>query len=930
MIRLPHPPHHPPNGRRPNGHSRPRVGSQGRCPRPQDQRSAATKARRIEREPDAAAPLRARVTYLGRIVGDVLRSHARPRTFELVEELRALTRKRRAEPGPEVDAAIEATLAGLEIEEAVDVIRGFGLYFQMVNLAEEVHREVRRRERALTGAEPLRGSLETLSVEEAAHLDDVEIRLVFTAHPTEVLRRTTSEKIVTIAGLLRDQDQRVLIPEEAAALEAELRAQIILMWQSSELYGSAPTVADEVRNLLARFRESLFDESTLLFERLEGRLGRTVPTFLSFGSWIGSDRDGNANVGPRAVIDAHERARAFVLARYLADVEALQVRFSQDESRGRVSEELVASVARDQTEFTDVRYTLGPRQEAEPYRRKLAFIHRRLTLAAADEPGGYPDAGAFAADLALIAASIADHSGSQVGRPLARLRRAVEMYGFRLYTLEWRQHRDRVVRALDEIVAIVEPDAPALSGRPDAERRAWFERELASLRPLIPRGITFSAPTVDVLASLDAVAELRLRRGADAVESFILAGTESALDLLALLVLVRACGGLDAGPAQIVPLLESATSLAAAEAIATEALESAGFRAHVAACADLWEVMLGYSDSTKVAGLVASTWAIFCAQQTIVAVAAAHGATVRFFHGRGGSAGRGVADARVAIAAQPRLARTGRFKVTEQGEVISARYGLPSLARRNLELAVTSVLGGFTPLPPIPPALGDLFDRLAASGQAAYVGLIESDGFLEFFSACTPVNEIGEMQISSRPGRRGVTAKIDDLRAIPWSFGWAQTRLMMPGWYGVGTALASERDRLEDLRTMARTVPVFSTMMRTIERTLAVADFAIFERYAATLVTDDALRERFVPLLRAEFERSCEMVELVLESDRLLAGEPTLARSIALRNPYVDPLSFLQIRLLQTQRATTGANKHLSNAIRLSINGIAAGIRVTG
>jgi len=885
---------------------------------------------RIERESDAAAPLRARVAYLGRIVGDVLRSHARPRTFELVEELRALTRRRRAEPGPDVDAAIDATLAGLEIEEAVDVIRAFGLYFQMVNLAEEVHREVRRRERARSGAEPLRGSLETLSAEAAAHLDDVEIRLVFTAHPTEVLRRTTSEKLVTIAGLLRDQDQRVLIPEEAAALEAELRAQIILMWQSNELYGSAPTVADEVRNLLARFRESLFDESTLLFERLESRLGRTVPPFLSFGSWIGSDRDGNANVGPRAVIDAHERARAFVLARYLADVEALQVRFSQDEARGRVSDELVASVAHDQTELTDVRYTLGPRQESEPYRRKLAFIHRRLTLAAADAPGGYPDAGAFAADLALIAASIDDHSGPQVARPLARLRRAVEIFGFRLYTLEWRQHRDRVVRALDEIVAIVEPGAPALSARPDAERRAWFERELASLRPLIPRGVTFSAPTADVLASLDAVAELRVRRGADAVESFILAGTESALDLFALLVLVRACGGLDAGPAQIVPLLESATSLAAAATITTEALESPGFRAHVAACDDLWEIMLGYSDSTKVAGIVASTWAIFRAQQTIVAVAAAHGASVRFFHGRGGSAGRGVADARVAIAAQPGLARTGRFKVTEQGEVISARYGLPSLARRNLELAVTSVLGGFTPLPPVPAESRDLFDRLAASAQAAYVALIESDGFLDFFAACTPVNEIGEMQISSRPGRRGVTATIDDLRAIPWSFGWAQTRAMMPGWYGVGTALAAERDRLDELRAMARSVPVFSTMMRTIERTLAVADVAIFERYAAALVADEALRARFVPILRAEFERSCEMVALVLESDQLLAGEPTLARSIALRNPYVDPLSFLQIRLLQTQRATPGSDKRLSNAIRLSINGIAAGLRVTG
>jgi len=863
-------------------------------------------------------------------VGDVLRDNARPRTFEYVERLRLLTRRHRSNPGEDDDAQIDAVLDELSTDDAVDVIRAFGLYFQMVNLAEELHRERRRRERALAGDEPLHGSLETLSAEDATGIEALEIRLVFTAHPTEVTRRTTSEKLAIVAGLLREGDERVLTAEERDAIETELRAQIVLLWQSNDLYRSAPTVADEVRNLLARFREAIFDEATLLFERLEMRVDASVPDFLTFGSWIGSDRDGNANVGPDAVITAHEAARAFVLQRYVRDVEALQARYSQDENRAGASIALLESIARDQAELTDVRYTIGPRQDAEPYRRKLAFMHRRLTLTQTDAPGGYATPAAFSADLDAIAASIREHSGAALMRPLDRVRRSVRAFGFHLYTLEWRQHRDRVVRALDEIVALVEPEERPLSERSSADQHAWFEREFRSARPLIPRTAEFTPETADAIASMDAVARLRARRGAVAVESYILAGTDSAFDVLALFELVRACGGLDAGPAQIVPLLESVTALDAGPRITQELLESPGFRAHVRDAGDICEIMLGYSDTTKVAGIVASMWAIYRAQRAIAAVAAEHGVTVRFFHGRGGSAGRGAADAREAVAAQPPSARSGRFKVTEQGEIIRARYGLPSLARRNLELAVTSVLRGIPRQPDPPAEWCDLMDRLAERGRLAYVDLIETDGFLAFFAACTPVNEIGEMQISSRPGRRGRQGSIDDLRAIPWSFGWAQARAMLPAWYGFGTALAGDRAELEMLRIMARDFPFFGTLLRSFERALAVADFAIFERYARELVTDCAVRERFVSRLRAEFERAHEMLLLVLDRARLLAGDPTLERSIALRNPYVDPISFLQVRLLRAYRASGGEDPHLQNAIRLSINGVAAGLRVTG
>jgi phosphoenolpyruvate carboxylase len=880
---------------------------------------------------DSAAPLRARVAHLGRLVGDVLRAHARPATFERVEELRTLTRSRRAERGPHADAAIDALLNELGTEDAVDIIRAFNLYFQMVNLAEQLHRERRRRERALHGEEPLHGSLETLAPAAGHLVDRLEIELVFTAHPTEVLRRTTSEKLAAAAELLRAFDERVLTAEEERALESGLRAQIVLLWQTNELYGTPPTVQDEVRNLVARFRESLFDEATLLFERLEAQLGAVVPTFLRFGTWIGGDRDGNANVAPDAILAAHEQARRFVLQRYLEEVERLQARLSQDAVRGGVAPELIASVERDAAALPDVRYAIGPRQEAEPYRRKLAFVHRRLRLGLADTAGGYASPEALLDDLALVERSVRTRSGEDVARPVRRLVRAVQLFGFHLCALEWRQHRDRVVRALDEIVAAVEPGAPPLSARDSADQREWFERELTTVLPLLPHGVAFSAESEDVIASLRAVAELRARRGPNAVASVILAGTESAFDVLALFALARACGALDAGPLQIVPLLESPPALAHAAPLCDELLGTAPFRTHVDRCGGVWEIMLGYSDTTKVGGIVASMWGLYRAQLVLGEVAARHGIALRFFHGRGGSVGRGAADAREAVASQPPQTRSGRFKVTEQGEVIGARYGLPSLARRNLELAVTSVVDGIArPAPTADPAWYALLDRLGEAAQGAYTALVDDPDFLAFFAACTPVDEIGDMQISSRPGRRGARRSIEDLRAIPWSFGWAQTRGMLPGWYGFGSAVAAAGDEIGTMQAMARDFPFFTILLHGIERALAVADLAIFERYARELVSDAALRERFVPRIAAEFERTSAAVLAIQQHDRLLAADPTLARSIELRNPYVDPISFLQLRLLREYRARDDRDPVLRDAIRLSINGIAAGLRVTG
>jgi len=885
---------------------------------------------------------------LGSVVGDVLRSHAGPGTYERVERIRALTRKRRREPTRAVDRELDAVLDELTIEQSVEVIRAFALYFQMVNLAEQLHRERRRRERALGGEPPQPGSLDELAAELSSRtreevervLECLEITLVVTAHPTEVMRRTTIEKIAAVATLLRALDERILTPEERAETLRELRAQILMLWQSNELYVTAPTVHDEVRNALAWFRETLIDESTALFERLERGLREryapaapVVPTWLRFRSWIGGDRDGNPNVTPEATPAAAEDARRFVLERYLHEVAMLNARLSQDLVRVGASVELLRSLDDDERELGEVRYAIGPRQRAEPYRRKLAYVHRRLGLTLERRPGGYPDAAAFAGDLDLISESLRRRNAEETAGPLIRLRRGIAIFGFTLCPLEWRQHRARVAGALDEILAVVEPGAQPFSARTEEARIAWLTETLSGARPVLPRRISLSAAGEDLLASLRAVAAVRAQHGPEGLASLVLSGTTCASDVLGLMLLARECGALDAGALPCVPLFESIEDLRAAPGVTATLLDAPPFRAAVAALGDVCEIMLGYSDSNKSGGPLTSAWEIYRAQRLLCAVAAERGVALRFFHGRGGSLGRGAADPRRAMELQPPESLNGRFKVTEQGEVIASRYGLPSLARRNLELLFTSVYRAAAQAPAVDHARwSPHLDALSERSLTAYRQLVDDPDFLRFFESCTPIGEIASLQISSRPARRGESRSIEDLRAIPWTFAWTQTRAFLPAWYGFGSAVAEalERDGAATLRRMASGFPFFRAVARNVERALATADLEIFSRYARTLVADSAMRERFVSAIAQEHARAERAVLAILDQPALLANDPVLAGSIVLRNPYVDAISLLQMRLVRHARERAGVEPTVRDAIRLSINGIAAGLRVTG
>ncbi|GAC1305647.1 MAG: phosphoenolpyruvate carboxylase [Vulcanimicrobiaceae bacterium] len=891
--------------------------------------------------PPGPAPLREREAYLDALIGDVLERHASPATHGLVSQIRALTQRRRRDPGGDAHDALVALVDSLDVATAIEVVRASSLYLQLANLAEHAHRERLRRERAISGEPPFTASLEAMSLPDEAEraraiLAAMDVSLVFTAHPTEVQRRTVIEKHEAIGRLLRTLDDRRNTPEERRVLERELRAQIVLLWAGNELYLTPPTVADEIRNVIAWFRETLVDEATALFERLDDLFHERydaplpVPTFLRFSSWIGGDRDGNPNVTPATTELALEMGRDFILERYVREIEALQTRLSQDARRGHVGDELAASIERDAAELHDVHNTLGPRQAAEPYRRKLAFMHRRLRCSLRDEAGAYASWRDFADELDLLARSVETGSGRDVAAPVRRVHRMVEIFRFTSYELEWRQNKRDLEGATCEIVATVEPAVDYAHANED-ERRTWLERELVGHRPLFSERMRLSPSARDVVASLQAVARARARHGPDAIETLVLAGSENASDVLHLLLVARECGALDAGPLQIVPLFESIPTLRAAPGVVRALFASPAFAAHLASLGNVCEVMVGYSDSNKEGGIVTSTWEIYRAQREIARVARQYGIAIRFFHGRGGSIARGVADPRRSIADAPPSARSWSFKQTEQGEVIASRYGLPSLARRSLEIVATALFGQ-RPADSIEEPYDEAMDRIAVRAHDAYRALVDAPHFLEFFEACTPINEIGDMQISSRPARRRATSSIDDLRAVPWSFAWTQTRAIVASWYGFGSALRDElaNGRRHALREMFATYPFFASLVDKVERGLATADLAIFELYANALVADAGVRATFVERIRSEYADACAGLFAVTGRDRLLASDPVSATALAVRNPYVDPMSYLQIRLIRDFRATARTDDRLRDAIRLSINGIAAGLRVTG
>lgn len=920
-------------------------------------------ATRVEPLP-AMDALREDVHTLGDIVGQVVREQAGERIFGLVETVRLAAIEARAEGRADVDRE-RALLEWAEAQSTADltlIVRAFTVYFHLINVAEQHHRVRRLYERERSDA-PLPESIEAAvallrergvtETEISALLPVLVVRPVFTAHPSEVRRPTLLQHLDRCMALLVEHDVFKANPRRRRAIADALRAEITLLWQTAETRSERPGVLDEVQSVVRVLSGTVYDvapqaQRTLLTAVLGGE--RALPPspeahpFLRPGSWVGGDRDGNPFVTPDVTVAAARLGRTAVLRRYHDDVQAIGRDLSISQRLVGASPQLLASLERDLA-------ALGaqpvPQWADEPYRRKCGLIAERLRRTAEDEPGGYSTPDALLADLRLMRTSLLAHRSERVaGSALWDLEVRVRTFGFSLCELEVRQHAARFAAAVGELLQL--HGSGSYADLSEHERAELLERSLA-LSPLAVLPAALSAETRQTLATFRAIAAIQDRQGEAACQTVIISMCHAPSDVLAVLVLARETGlfswdGPDA-PSEtcraridIVPLFEEVEELRSSARVMEALLASPAYRAALRARGWQQQIMLGYSDSNKDAGYLAATWETYRAQESLARMARSAGLGLELFHGRGGAVGRGGGPMGRAILARPPEARLPTLKVTEQGEVIFARYSHPEIAERHFEQMIHALLRSA-----LEPAEGDppdewvrTMERLASRSREVYQRHIKNaPEFLRYFREATPFPELASLNLASRPVSRGgsQTLTLADLRAIPWGFSWTQTRANVPGWFGLGTAIEEEiaAGGVERLRAMYAGWRFFATAMDNAQRSLGIADMPTVRRYT-TLATDGSAQ---LDLLDAEYARSVRAVLRVTGQQTLLERSSVLARSIRLRNPYVDALHVAQIALLRRYRAqTTGGQGEdaapLLDAIHHSINGIAAGLQETG
>ncbi|WP_459643754.1 phosphoenolpyruvate carboxylase [Kineococcus sp. NUM-3379] len=909
------------------------------------------------------AALRASVRRLGELLGEALTRHEGAHLLELVEDVRRLARNR--DGGDELGRL----LSGVDDHTAIVLARAFTAYFQLANISEQLHRGQELTLRT-AGALPTTvdhiaaaigsGELDRESAQRI--VDRVQLRPVFTAHPTESSRRSVLDLLLRIAEIIESSEDPRQRPGDAARGQRRLAELVDLLWQTDELRVERPRPADEARSAhyyLTTLASSVLPDLLEDLDRELGRIGLELgPTArpLRFGSWVGGDRDGNPNITPQVTLDVLRLQHTAALDVLLAGIDDLIKQLASSVKIVDVSEELRESLARDAELLPAVHAAHIRLNVEEPYRLKLSFVKARLEATAARFAAGtphspgcdYADVSGLLADLAVISESLRAGDGALIADgPVARLVRTARSVGLSLATLDIREHAGRhhaaLAAAYDRLGELDRPYAEL--ERP--ERLRLLSRELAGNRPLIGTAAhRFTGTAAEVVELFGTVRHVVDVYGEDAVESYIVSMTQGIDDLLAVVVLGREVGLVDLGPdpaqdsARIgfVPLFETVAELEAAEPLLEGLLADPSYRRVVAARGNVQEIMLGYSDSSKDAGIAASRWQIHRAQRALRDVAHRHGVVLRLFHGRGGSVGRGGGPTGEAILAQPYGSLDGPIKVTEQGEVISDKYVLPRLARHNLEVAVSAVLEASTLhrqsqlSREVLDSWDETMDLVAAKGQEAYRALVGGEKLMPFFLAATPVEELGHLNIGSRPSRRpGGAGGLADLRAIPWVFGWTQSRINVPGWFGVGSGLAAAREAIggETLAQMFAQWRFFRSFISNVQMTLAKTDLTIAARYVDALV-DPAVREVF-DTIRAEHERTVAEVLLITGQESLLEAAPLLRRTLELRDVYLAPLHALQVNLLARSRAAgDDPDPALRRALLLTINGIAAGMRNTG
>jgi phosphoenolpyruvate carboxylase len=922
---------------------------------------------RARADDDKNLPLVADIRLLGRILGDVIREQEGKPAFELIEHVRRLSVAYRLKHDAQAGRALDRLLKNLSADQTVSVIRAFSYFSHLANIAEDRH-HVRRREHHEREGHLQEGSLamslnrlaeaDIRATEIAKTLEHAFISPVLTAHPTEVQRKSILDAERAIAELVGQRD-KLGTTRELDQNEALLRARVTQLWQTRMLRYTKLTVADEIENALSYYQSTFLRQIPRLYRELEDALpGHAIAPFFRMGNWIGGDRDGNPNVSAETLQMALRRQSETALRYYLTEVHELGAELSISALLSPVTPEMqaLATASPDQ----------GAHREDEPYRRALIGMYARLAATLHELTGTealrhavapqtpYAQSGDFLHDLQIIEASLKSHHAQALIAPrLKPLMRAVQVFGFHLATVDLRQSSDKHEAVVAELLrmARVEADYSALD---EPARRELLLRLLNDARPLRVHGAEYSELALGEVAIFETALKMRRAYGCEALRHYIISHTEDVSDLLEVLLLQKEAGLMrgtldDSARCDLIvsPLFETIGDLRRAGPIMREYYALPGIAPMMVRSGAEQDVMLGYSDSNKDGGFFTSNWELYRAETALVQLfdelRQSHGIVLRLFHGRGGTVGRGGGPSFQAILAQPPGTVNGQIRLTEQGEVINSKYANPDIGLRNLETLVAATLEAtlLHPTKSAPKAFLDAADAISTASMSAYRKLVyETQGFTDYFFAATPIREIAELNIGSRPASRKATRAIEDLRAIPWSFSWGQCRVALPGWCGFGSAInaflgsnAKERkERLALLQRMHKQWPFFRTLLSNLDMVLAKTDLGIAARYVE-LVEDKRLGKKIFAAIEAEWRATSDALSLITGEKKRLATNPSLARSIEHRFPYLDPLNHLQVELMRRyrqQRDDDPAIERVKRGIHISINGVAAGLRNTG
>ncbi|WP_424630099.1 phosphoenolpyruvate carboxylase [Bradyrhizobium sp. SYSU BS000235] len=908
------------------------------------------------------ALLRADIRRLGRILGDTVREQEGSDVFDLVERIRQTSIRFHRDDDKQARRELETILDDMSTAETVRIVRAYSYFSHLANIAEDQNNIRQRRALDMSGAAPDSGTLAcALARAKQAGVGKDELRAFFvealvspvlTAHPTEVRRKSTIDREMEIASVLDMRERIQMTADEIAASDEQLRRAVVTLWRTNLLRRTKLTVLDEVANGLSFYDYTFLREVPRLHCALEDRLADDeagakeadqLATFLRMGSWIGGDRDGNPFVTAEVMRDTLRMQGARIFGFYFEELHALGSELSLAEHLAGASPEVMALAA--QSPDT------SPHRKGEPYRLAVSGIYARLAATARAigiETNRPPvgDAAPYTAPLelqhdldALHASLVANNSLVIARGRLRHLRRAVDCFGFHLASLDMRQNSAVHERTIAELFKAVAPET-RYQELSEGARIALLTRELSTGRPLASPFVAYGEETTKELAVLKASAEAHAVFGAHVIRQCIVSMTKGVSDLLEIAVLLKETGLVSADGTSrlnIVPLFETIDDLRNCGAIMEKLLSLPEYRRLVDSRGGIQEVMLGYSDSNKDGGFVTSGWELYKAEINLVEVFERHGVRLRLFHGRGGSVGRGGGPSYDAILAQPGGAVNGQIRITEQGEIISSKYSNAGVGRHNLEILAAATLEASLLQPKHPAPREDYIaamEELSNLAYAAYRDLVyETDGFEDYFWSSTVISEISTLNIGSRPASRTKTRKIEDLRAIPWVFSWAQCRLMLPGWFGFGSAVKAWIEKHPDkgmafLRELYREWPFFQTLLSNMDMVLSKSSIAIASRYA-DLVPDEKLRAAIFGRIRTEWHESIDTLLTIMGHDRLLQANPLLERSIRNRFPYLDPLNHVQVELLQAHRAHS-TDEQVLRGIQLTINGISAGLRNSG